>query len=283
MDLRLKNEIKNLVKKYNLLPKKSLGQNFLISQQILKKIIKASSIQKNDIVLEVGPGLGTLTKELSQKAKKVIAIEKDEKMFEILREELRDYKNVEFIQRDILKIKIDELKLKSKKYKITANLPYYIATPVLRKFLELKNHPNSMILMVQKQVAQRICAKPPNMNLLAVFVQFYAQTKIIGFVSKKSFFPEPKVDGAIIRINPNNKFPSIIGKLENLFFEIVKIGFSKPRKQILNIFFNSSLFKKQSKENIEKWLLKNKINPKQRAESLTINNWIDLSKTYQNI
>jgi 16S rRNA (adenine1518-N6/adenine1519-N6)-dimethyltransferase len=160
-----------------------------------------------------------------------------------------------------------------------ANLPFYLTAPVIRKFLESDCQPKEMILMVQKEVGQRICAKPPDMNLLAVSVQFYAEPKIISYISKKSFWPQPKVDSAIIKITPLglSEISTIVRLLDrDLFFRIVKAGFSQPRKQILN---NLSKKLKLNKEEVKSWLLKNNIQPGQRAETLTIKDWINLTKS----
>lgn len=277
--------IKNLLKEQGIKPQKRFGQNFLVSEDILKKIIKAADLKPDDSVLEIGPGIGILTRELAQKAKKVIAIEKDQKMAEMLVGLLDGWnvRNVEIINEDILKIKNGLMAEWLNGYKVVANLPYYIASPVIRKFLETDNPPDSMVLMVQKEVAQRICAKPPKMNLLAVSVQFYAEPEIISFVPKDSFWPEPKVDGAIIKITPfawaHSHFASQrrASAFRMRFFKIVKAGFSQPRKQLVN-----NLVKKlgKNKEEISSWLLENNIQPTQRAETLNIENWIKLTKTY---
>jgi 16S rRNA (adenine1518-N6/adenine1519-N6)-dimethyltransferase len=263
-----------------------LGQNFLIDRLVLKKIIDSADLQPNDIVLEIGPGIGTLTLELAKRVKKVIAVEKDKRMVEILKETLKDLKNIEIIKEDILKLDPKPYTLKS--YKIVANLPYYIVTPVIRKFLELtETRSLSMVLMVQKEVAQRILAKPPafgevrpsgrpKMNLLAVSVQFYAKPEILFYVSKKSFWPQPKVDSAIIKISKTkNQKPK---EFKDLFFKIVKVGFSQPRKQLIN---NLSKELKIEKEKVKEWLQKNKIQPTQRAETLSIEDWIKLTKSFK--
>ena len=272
MDLISKKVIKNLLLKYKIRPLKRFGQNFLINRNILKKIITVANLQTKDIVLEIGPGIGTLTQELAKKAKRVIAVEKDPKMIEILKETVENLKNIKVIKGDVLKLSFQF----PISYKVVTNLPYYIVSPVIRKFLESKNPPASMILMVQKEVAQRICAKPPNMNLLAVSVQFYAKSKIKSYVPKKSFWPQPKVDGAIIKIIP--KKPAI--KDRNLFFKVVKTGFSQPRKQLIN---NLSKDLKVDRQKIKNWLLKNKIQPTQRAETLTIEDWLNLTKSFNMI
>lgn len=279
MDFSSVKNIKILLKKYNLSPRKELGQNFLIDANILRKIINAADLNSNGLVLEVGPGLGFLTLELAKNSKKVIAVEKDEKMAEILKDILKEQniKNVEIIKADILKIKHGPMAkwLNGYDYKVVANLPYYITAPVIRKFLENENKPGEMILMVQKEVAQRICAKPPKMNLLAVSVQFYAKPEIVSFVSKKSFWPQPKVDSAIIRINPRIHTDKKTDS--HRFFQIVRAGFSQPRKQILN---NLSKKLELNKQEVISWLTANKINPERRAETLTLNDWIRLCSAF---
>ena len=275
MDLTSSKTIKELFSRYGTRPSKGLGQNFLIDKNILKKIISTAEIKTDDTILEVGPGIGTLTAELAQKAKKVISIEKDKTMVEILKETLKDYKNIEVINADILKINPKTYTLNP--YKIVANIPYYLTSPLIRKFLEEKNPPQEIILMMQKEVAQRICAKPPSMSLLAVSVQFYAEPKIISYVSKNCFWPAPKVDSAIIKIIPyrspaSGRSPASVQN----FFSIVKAGFSQPRKQLAG---NLSKLLKLDKKIVESWLLENNIKPIQRAETLSIENWKNLTKS----
>lgn len=313
MDLTSKRTIRDLLRRYNTKSSKGLGQNFLIDKTTLQKIIKTAGLQPEDIVLEVGPGIGALTQELAKRAKKIIAVEKDSKMCEVLKETLRDFKNIKIIQGNALEIgnwesTFREVCFASKEignYKVVANLPYYITSPIIRLFLEkVDARPLLMVLMVQKEVAQRICAKPlhlrrsvakamerrrqgyggqAKMNLLAVSVQFYAKPEIISYISKKSFFPEPKVDSAIIQIIPRSSAYGSAAFREQ-FFRIVKAGFSQPRKQLVNNFSKRlalSLPKglKLNKIEITAWLLKNNIQPTQRAETLTINDWLKLTKS----
>lgn len=263
--------IKELLLKHNAKPLKQLGQNFLTRQLVLDKIVSAAELKKSDTILEVGPGIGTLTQELAKAAKMVIAVEKDRKMAEILEETLKDYKNIEIIEGDALKINPKRYALDSESYKLMANLPYYITSPVIRKFLEAESQPALIVLMVQKEVAQRICSKPPHMSLLAISVQFYAEAKIVSYVSKNCFWPVPKVDSAIIKIVPqkNNRNLS-----SDDFFRVAKAGFSHPRKQLAN---NLSQSLKINKKQINEWLLKNNINPAQRAETLSISQWVNLA------
>jgi len=275
MDLFSKKTILDLLKKYNTKPLKGLGQNFLIDRNILRKIIESASLKKDDIILEIGPGIGILTQELAKRVKRAITIEKDPKMVEILKDMMKDFKNIEIIQGDILKIEPKTYNLKPKTYKIVANLPFYITSPVIRKFLENHHPPKEMILMVQKEVAQRICAKPPKMNLLAVSIQFYAAPKILFYISKESFWPKPKVDAALLKISQirTNLPPIDI----DLFFKIVKAGFSQPRKQLVNNFSKKLNI---NKNQIIIWFLENNISSNQRADNLTINNWIKLTKKH---
>ena len=282
-DLSSKKIIKTLLDKYNTKPLKRWGQNFLIDERVLKKIVDSANLKKSDIVLEIGPGIGTLTQELAKRVKKVIAIEKDKKMCEILKDVLEGWnvKNVRVVNADILKL--DPKPYILKPYKVVANLPYYIVAPVIRKFLELPEaRPREMILMVQKEVAQRICAKPPKMNLLAISVQFYAKPKILFYVPKNSFWPKPKVDGAILRIS---RICTNLPRIDtNLFFKIVRAGFSQPRKQIANNLSKMLALSlpngvKLDKERVKKWLLENGVKPVRRAETLTIEDWIKLTKS----
>ncbi len=297
-------DIKNLLKRYKVHPLKRMGQNFLIDEEIIKKVIESAQLSKNDIVLEIGPGLGVLTQELAKRVKKVIAVEKDSKMCQILKEMLDcwNVKNVEIVNEDILKLDT-RYKIQDTKYKVVGNLPFYLTAPVIRQFLEVVDvkhrasacgsegkdedkvliAPQQMVLVVQKEVAQRICpprrarssgeagAKPPRMNLLAVSVQFYAKPEIETFVPKKSFWPQPKVDGAIIKIIPK-KLSTRPGSVD-LFFKIVKAGFSQPRKQLVN---NLSRGLGIEREKVKDWLSKNNVRPSQRAETLSVEDWINL-------
>ena len=281
MDLTSPKIIKELLGKYETRPSKGLGQNFLIDKKILEKIITAADINRppsalsgggGDTILEVGPGIGVLTQALAERGERVVAIEKDETMIEILKETVKDFKNIEVINADILKIDPADYKLANGKYKIVANIPYYLTSPLIRKFLEEKNRPTEIILMLQKEVAQRICSTPPDMSLLSVSVQFYAEPKIISYVSKNCFWPAPKIDSAIIKIVPENKY----SVPTDLFFKVVKAGFSQPRKQLAgNLSKTLEIEKKKTAE----WLLKNGIEPKQRAETLSIADWVNLANS----
>jgi len=268
MNLTKPTEIKKLLEENGSKPKKGYGQNFLINKGILDKIVTFSEIKKDDVVVEVGPGLGTLTKEISKKAKQVFVIEKDKKIIPLLKKVLEDedIKNVEIINDDVLKTDIEKLFKERgvKKYKLVANIPYYITSAIIRKFLEEKQKPGEIILMIQKEVAQRIVNSKKE-SLLSLSVKFYADPEILFYVSKGSFFPAPKVDSAVIKITPKDKIECDSEK----FFKVVKAGFSSPRKLLLG-----NLKKAGIKIELQKFGLSEKV----RAEDLSLSDWISILK-----
>jgi len=274
------NELKNLLKKYQYQPQKRLGQNFLIDQRALKKVIKAANLKATDLILEIGPGPGNLTIELAKKSQMVLAVEKDSFMVEILKGNLKKHQinNVKVIQEDILRLDPLKYKLKPQGYKIVANLPFYLTAPVIRKFLETSYLPKELVLIIQKEVGQRICSQPPRLNLLAISVQFYAQPQIMAFLSKKSFWPIPEVDSALIKITPQPSPHNSDLVFRQQFFQLVKAGFQQPRKQILNNLAKGLNLK--NKETIKTWLLKHQIRPEQRAETLSLEDWLRLVKNF---
>ena len=215
-------------------PKKTLGQNFLINAGILEKIVDAAELNKDDTILEVGPGTGNLTRLLSEKAGRVIAVEKDHRLIEDLEKE---FPAVKFIEGDILKLDINELfrnlklEIRNSHYKVAGNIPYYITSHLLKTIFERWPKPKLMVLTIQKEVAQRIVAKPPDMNLLALSIQLYAEPKIIGYISKGSFRPIPKVDSAIIKMKPKE---GIGVKNNEKVLTLAKKAFAGKRKQLKN-------------------------------------------------
>jgi len=260
--------------KKKIIPKKYLGQNFLSENGIIKKLVNAAEIRPQDTILEIGPGTGNLTAELSVTGNKVICIEKDPEMVEATKERFVDNHNIVVINSDALAF--DEITIKPP-YKIAANLPFYLTAPLIRKFLESTNPPESLTVIVQKEVAQRISAAIPKMTLLAVSVQFYATTRIISYISKGCFWPVPKVDCAILRIVPYIKEGERADKkFIDRFFRIVKSGFVQPRKQLAN---NLTKELKLDKEKTIAWLIKNNIKPNQRPETLSISDWQRLTQT----
>jgi len=284
-------------------PKKSLGQNFLRDKSVLDKIIKSANLRSDDSVIEVGPGEGILTRKLMRYAGKVIAIELDKNLAEKLNSQFlaslaggSKNKKIEIINGDILEINLPEL-IKSFPhpafghplpegerdnelihYKVIANIPYYITSPIIQLFLETEIPPVEMILMVQKEVADRITARPGKMSILAVSVQYYARAEKLFNVPRTSFWPVPDVDSAVIRIKPNKKQGTKNNKEETKkFFRIVKAGFSSKRKTLLNNLSSSfHLEKKITQEKIKKA----GIDPTVRAQELDIEEWKKLSRLF---
>ncbi|MCX6746114.1 MAG: 16S rRNA (adenine(1518)-N(6)/adenine(1519)-N(6))-dimethyltransferase RsmA, partial [Candidatus Parcubacteria bacterium] len=197
-------QIKNLLNQYGIRPSKGKGQNFLINENILAKIIQAAELNKNDCVLEIGPGFGILTEELIKNSKKVLSIELDKRLIFFLRQKFKGVQNLEILEGDILRIKNEQivklLDCQSVGYKVVANLPYAITKPIIKKFLTYEPKPKELVVLVQKEVAQKIAAKPGQMGLLSLSVQLYAQPEIIDYVSKENFYPQPAVESAILRI-----------------------------------------------------------------------------------
>lgn len=256
-----KEELVKLMQDNDIAPLKKMGQSFIIDQSIVERMV--SYAKEGDVVLEVGPGLGAITIPLSKKVKKVIAVEMDRKIAKILKSKVDS--NVEVVEADILK-RLDVIPRGS--YKVFSNTPFYIAPAIIRLFLEASNSPTEMVLMIQKEVAQRICAKPPDMNLLALSVQFYAEPKVLFQVPRQCFYPVPNVDSSVIRIVTKEKRDG------DAFFKVVRAGFSRPRAQLLN---NLSKKLKLDKVTIEKKLKSIGLDPKIRAERLSIDNWLELS------
>ena len=267
-----------------------LGQHFLKSESLAQKIAETAAIAPNDVVLEIGPGKGILTAELIKRAKKVIAAEKDVELVKFLKEKfvLADYPatdRLKIIHADALKFNPKfQLGGLASKYKIAANIPYYITSRFLRIFLESDCQPSAMTLMVQKEVAQRIVAQPPKMNLLAISVQVFSQPKIAFKVSRKYFSPAPKVDSAVIAVaNISRDFFIKNDIKEKRFFALVKAGFSHKRKLLINNLKNLFLDKDREKEKtwrlslqVEKIFKKCVVPEKARAENLTLENWVCL-------
>ncbi len=271
--------IREVLDKFGFKFSKSLGQNFLIDGNIVRNIVKGSQAKKDDYVLEIGPGIGTLTEELALNAKKVVAVEIDRNLLPILDYTLSKHDNVEIVEGDILKINIHDLideKLNGGPIKVVANLPYYVTTPIIARLIEEDLNIESITVMVQKEVAQRIVAPPGNKQYgsLTVFVNFYSDPEILLSVPKTVFMPQPKVDSAVIRLNMKEP-PVDIDK--KLFFKIVKAAFGQRRKTILNSLSNRELG--LDKEQVKELLERSNISPKARAENLKIEDFIKICQT----
>jgi len=253
--------------------KKSLGQNLLKDKNQIRKIVEFSGVDKKDVVLEIGPGLGALTLEMAPKVKRIVCVETDKEMVSSLNAILKEkgIKNVKIINDDILSL-FDNDKLNVlgiKKYKVVANIPYYLTSFLIRNLLEIKNLPGDIFLIIQKEVGERICSKPGDMSILSVAVQYYSEPKVLMTIPRGCFVPSPKVDSVLIRITPKGV------KKDDRFFKIVKAGFSHPRKQLIG---NLSSELGINRETIKKWLNDNNLKPGERAEVLSIKQWINLTE-----
>src|SRR3989344_6049176 len=273
----LATEIKKFLNEYDIRPNKLLGQHFLVDQNILQKIIKVAGIKNSDTVLEIGPGTGTLTFELAKHAGKVITVEKDRALAEILKEEIehREVKNIEMIAGDILKMPRESF-ARMVPYWVVANIPYYLTARLIRKLLEEVPQPNDILFTIQKEVAERIVSKPPHMNLLALAVQIYGMPKILFKIPRNAFSPSPKVDSALLAIKniSKNNF-SDSGISESDFFKMVRAAFQTKRKMLLNSLARQTSIDKPS---LEITLASLKIPPSLRPEALGLDQWIKLAK-----
>jgi 16S rRNA (adenine1518-N6/adenine1519-N6)-dimethyltransferase len=252
-------------------PNKSFGQNFLIDRSVLNKIIDAAAIEPEDEILEVGAGMGVLTRALAQRAGRVVAVEIEHDMLALLEETTSYYPNVELVARNLLQLDPGEV-FAQRPYKLVANLPYYITAPTFRHFLESGNPPHLLVVMVQLEVAQRIVAMPGDLSLLAVSIQFYGQPRIIARVPANAFYPAPKVDSAILRVDIHPQM-SLTPPERDGFFRVVQAGFSERRKQLHNSLTHGLHYKN---ELMRSWLASADIDASRRAETLSIEEWLRL-------
>ena len=268
--------IKSELKAYGLFPKKRLGQHFLIDRNILNKVIRTAQVGKEDVVLEIGPGLGEMTLALAHRVKKVIAIEIDPKLVAILNQKTKDYPNVEVMRSDILKVDFKPI-LEKEGYpiKVVANLPYQISTPLIFRFIALKEAFSTFTLMLQKEVAERMVAPPGRKEYgpLSIFIQSFLNPSILFFIKPSSFFPPPKVESAVVHMVWKEK-PMIEKNDEEWFKRIVKACFGYRRKTLLNALKHSGLSLPVSPESR---MEKVGIDPRRRPETLTIQEFASLS------
>jgi len=276
MDLTDLRTIRLILQEYKIFTQKRLGQHFLINPDVLKEITQAAELKDTDEILEIGPGLGVLTRALAQQAQRVVAIEKDTSMAKACRGINSDLTNIKIVEGNALALNDSFFRqhFPGEKYKLVANLPYYLTSAIIRFFLESWYRPVMMVLMVQREVAERMTAIPPEANLLSVAVQFYGTAEIITLVPRQNFWPIPQVDSAVVRIIPHKKLPTKIDTTR--FFQIVKAGFGERRKQLHNSL-SGGLHLDDAK--VKKILTKTGISPDRRAQTLTITDWIRL---YQN-
>lgn len=277
----LYNKTKQIMNKYNIYAKKRLGQNFLIDDNVVNKIIEYSNINQNDLIIEIGPGLGTLTEPILKTNCKLICVELDQDMIQILKDRFETYENLKVINEDILKVNLNNIikeekeKSKINNVKIIANLPYYITTPIIMKLLEDKLQIQDITVMVQKEVAERLTANPGSKNTGAITyaVNYYSIPTNVIKVPKTAFIPEPKVDSQVINLKLRNEPPIEVKNEENLF-KIIRTAFNQRRKTLVNSLVNSNIVNKEQINNI---LKQTNINEKARAEELTLEQFAEIS------
>ncbi len=279
--MNLLEETKFILKKYGIRADKSLGQNFLINEDVVNSIVNSSNINKEDLIIEIGPGLGTLTSFLLEKAGKVIAVELDKRMIEILTDRFKLYNNFKLINDDILKVNLNEVIGKNlnetiKNVKIVANLPYYITTPIIMKLLEENLKIDSITVMVQKEVADRLAAIPGEKNAGAITysVYYYAEANKVIDVNRNSFIPEPNVDSEVINLKVRANSPVEVENKE-LLFKLIKYAFMQRRKTFANAIENSGIFK--NKEEILNILNELNINEKIRGEAISLDQFAQIT------
>ena len=268
-----------LVKKYNFKFSKSLGQNFLIDDSVPKDIVAGAEVNEDDLIIEIGPGVGTLTAQLLNKAKRVVAIELDSDLIPILNKEIGDNPKFTLIHNDALKVNFNEIIGDEESVKLVANLPYYVTTPIILKLLKEDYKFKSLTIMIQKEVAERMNAEPGNKDYgsLSLLVQYYCDTKIVRKVAPQCFIPRPKVDSIVIRLDKLTE-PKVSVKSEKLFFDIIRSSFNMRRKTLWNGVKNIGL----SKEKLELAFNEADIDPKRRGETLSIQEFAVLSdKIYE--
>jgi 16S rRNA (adenine1518-N6/adenine1519-N6)-dimethyltransferase len=269
-----------ILERYGVAPKQSLGQNFLYDEGLLARIVAAAELSPDDAVLEIGPGLGALTRQLAQAAGRVVAVELDDRLLPILRYELEPFSNVELVHGDVLRF--DPAGWFDGPFVVVANVPYYITGAILRHLLDGRPRPSRLVLTVQREVAERLAARPPDMSLLAVSVQYYGRVKVIGAVKAGAFWPRPEVDSAIVRIDVEDLNAGFLtgrgagekgsrgeGEEDAAFFRVVRAGFSEKRKQLKNNLRHLG----PSDEAIAAALERAGIDGRRRAETLTVEEW----------
>ncbi len=268
-----------LLRAHGLQPRKRLGQNFLSDPVALGRIVAAADLSHEDTVVEVGAGVGTLTRPLAEHAGRVLALELDDGLVAILRDQVADLTNVEVLHGDVLQFSASQFTHRG--YKVVGNLPYYITSAVLRHFLEKVPRPRLMVVTVQREVADRIVAGPGKMSLLAVSVQFYGQPHIVARIPAGAFYPPPQVDSAVVRVDVGAQ-PTIVleeGTDEVVFFRVVRAGFSQKRKTLRN---SLSAGLGLSPATVEEALEQAGVNPRRRAETLSLKEWSGVVHTFSN-
>ncbi|MCC7358956.1 MAG: 16S rRNA (adenine(1518)-N(6)/adenine(1519)-N(6))-dimethyltransferase RsmA [Anaerolineales bacterium] len=261
--------VRQILRRHNLWPKKQLGQNFLEDDGALEKVVAAAEIAPDDTVLEIGPGLGSLTRHLAQAARRVVAVEIDAALLPPLKETLRPHANVDVILADILQLDLARVERLAPGYLVVANIPYYITSAIVRHLVEAPVAPARMVLTVQREVAERMVAQPDDMNLLAVSVQFYTVARVVARLPAGAFYPRPEVDSAVVRLDIRPT-PAVSVPVIDDFFRVVKAGFSQKRKQLRNALAGGLQLEPPQADAL---LAAAQLAPQRRAETLTLAEW----------
>lgn len=264
---------RQLLRQHGIRPRRSLGQNFLHDEQALLQIVAAADLSRSDHVLEVGCGLGSLTRHLAATAGHVVAVEIDPKLAELAGENVRQFDNVSIVCADMLDLNPLDLHLPPE-FVVAANIPYYLTSALIRFLLESKPSPGRLVLTVQKEVAQRICAEPPDMSILAVSVQVYGQPRIVAEIPAAAFIPVPKVDSAVVRIDCHDR-PRVPSALSPTFFRVLRAGFNQPRKMLRNSLSSGLSVTPDAVQSI---LRTAEIDPRLRPQTLSVEDWIRVSQ-----
>jgi 16S rRNA (adenine1518-N6/adenine1519-N6)-dimethyltransferase len=264
---------RQLLRQFDIKPKKSLGQNFLVDEGAAEHIAAAADLTPDDVVLEVGPGLGALTRCLAGACARVVAVELDQRLIPVLQHTLADFSNVEIIHGDVMALQPSAMLPSA--YKVVANIPYYITSALLRHLLEADVRPSLMVLTIQEEVARRIVARPDDMSLLAVSVQFYGRAEIVSRLKPGAFFPAPKVRSAVVRVDLRSEGqPALAVADADLFFRLARAGFGQRRKQLRNALVSGTEW---SRSEVEEALAAAGLDPRRRAETLTLEEWAALA------
>lgn len=272
-DLTDMGTLKRLLARHGIAPNKGLGQHLLISRRALNAVVAAAELAPDDSVLEVGAGPGVLTRELAQRARRVVAVELDRAVLPVLRETTAGLDNVEIIPRNLLEVR-PEVVFGDEPYKLVANLPYYITSLILRYLLESANPPRVLVVMVQREVAERLVAGPGEMSLLALSVQFYGVPRIVSYVPATAFYPPPRVDSAVVRVDLHAA-PPLDAAAAEMFFELIHAGFAEKRKQLHNTLARHL---SAPRETISRWLVAAEVDPMRRAQTLSLDEWLRLTR-----
>ena len=260
-----------LIKSHGIKPDKRLGQNFLVEETYIDQIIRLATIKDNETILEIGAGIGNLTRKIAVHGCRIVAVELDKKLVPVFHKVTSEFKNIELIQGDILKLNLGELL--PREYKVIANIPYYISSAVIRFLIESRCQPGNMVLTLQKEVAERMCQKPGNFSLLALSVQTFGMPKIEFLIPAGAFYPKPEVDSAVVSIEKHH-YPVVPENILPLLFRLAKAGFSQKRKALRNSLAGGMHW---STDLSRELLISAGIDPLRRAETLSIEEWVHLS------